>query len=142
VWIAVKVLSLVQKIKSFINKRDILPLKDVLFAEQIERQITTIAEAAAVEEDKVVAVAAAAITNLNIKPFVAPVDVKLQFLLNPGVTNQYTVLLAIEIDIKENILAKNKQKKEKAERNKAYANQYKKRSSNGKFGRRNSNNDK
>jgi len=39
-------------------------------------------------------------------------------------------------------LAKNNQKKEKAERNKAYANKYKKRSANSKFGNRRSSNSK
>ena len=63
-------------------------------------------------------------------------DVKPQFLLNPEMINPYIVQTVTEIIIKDKILAKNNQKKEKAERNKIYANKYKKRSTNSRFGRR------
>jgi len=68
------------------------------------------------------------------------VESKQQFHLNQEVINRYIAQIVIEISIKERILAKNNQKKEKAERNKIYANKYRKRSSS-KFGNRRSNND-
>jgi hypothetical protein len=57
------------------------------------------------------------------------------------VTDLFTVLIVIEIVIKDRTLAKNNQKKEKAERNKANAEKFKKRTRTNRFGNRKSSNE-
>lgn len=81
------------------------------------------------------------VRDLNSKLFAQHAASKQLFLLNQKATDLFTALIVTEIIvvIKDRILAKNNQKKEKAERNKANAEKFKKRPKNTRFGNRRSN---
>jgi len=127
VLIVVKASFLVLKIKNFMHKKDIPPQKDALLAEQTEKQMIH----AAAEAEAAVTAAEA---NLSSVLFVRLAVSKQPFLLNQEVTDLFTVPIVTETANKDRTLAKNNQKKEKAERNKLNAKKFKKRTTSNRFG--------